>query len=76
MKAVYFIVASGIEISDALGTPAHLVGPVAHRSEAMKLASELLASDDTGTYDVVKAHFTVVDTFTIAPVVVASFLRS
>ena len=76
-KAVYFVVTSGIDITDAIGTPALLVGPCSLRSVAMDLAKELIGADDTTPgYDVVKAHFDIVDTFTVQPAIVAAFVRS
>jgi hypothetical protein len=43
----------------------------------MDVAKALIGADDNApSYDVVKAHFDIVDTFTVQPVVVASFVRS
>jgi len=55
-KAVYFVVVGGIEVSDAIGTPALIVGPCALRSEALKLAKDADLADNGYGYDVVKAH--------------------
>jgi len=75
-KAVYFVVVSGVEIADAIGTPALIVGPSALRSEAMTAARGIITADDTAPgYDVVKAHFDIVDTFTVQPAVIAAFVR-
>ena len=76
-KAVYFVVVSGISITDAIGTPALIAGPCNLRSEVMKAAQDVLPANDSGYgYEVVKAHFDIVDSFSVAPVTVAAFVRS
>ena len=75
--AVYFVVVGGISVTDAIGTPALIAGPCGLRSEAMKIAEENIPAEEGGYgYDVVKAHFDIVDSFSVQPTVIAAFVRS
>ena len=74
-KAVYFVVDAGVTVADAIGTLALIVGPCGLYSEAMEKVAAIVKPSDR-SFDVVKAHFDVVDTFTVAPLVTSAFVRS
>jgi hypothetical protein len=73
-KAVYYIIPDGYTVTEALIFGKH-IGPCDSKSEAMKVAGQQKDSL-TGRYSLVKAHFDTVDEFAVAPVTVASFVRS
>ena len=74
-KAVYFVVETGVTVADAIGTVNLIVGPCGLYSEAMEKVSDIV-KPGARSFDVVKAHFDVVDTFKVEAAVVSAFVRS
>ena len=74
-KAVYFVVETGVTVADAIGTVNLIVGPCGLYSEAMEKVSDIVKPGER-SFDVVKAHFDVVDTFKVEAAVVSAFVRS